>query len=465
MAKYLDEEGLRHLWAKIDGRFDNVEAAVSGIGYTLSYDENGKTIKLMNGENTVGSIDAAPFIKDGMLNDVEIVEASAQNPINGEEEGKFIKFTWNIMQWDSENGTEIVDEYKIDYIKVTDITVEPTTENTEISKDIKVAGGPLASLCAGAFEGGKIPADMSMQELLEVLFFSENWSSVSKVNGASNVGTDKFNVGMTLSASGVQKVGTTVTVNDPTVSQTNKAASAYVTGFDYSKYSLDGTTTKTCTTSTKVGETSWVYSSEEPSVSITSYAGFGLEANPAVGDTLTVAIGTNSVTATGVGVARTATCAQVGPIYDVSSEGNIANKDANIYTIEAQSKTVSAPANQTSTATVTGVYPIYTNANAAGNIAETTVEIIDNASVFEIEYGPETSHFHMFAYPASHTLSKVENFNPQSQQYGDYVGGSNTTDSSITVAGQAYKLWTRAGAANTEKTKYKFTLDKLTSQV
>lgn len=452
MAKYLDEEGLRYLWEKIDGRFDNVEAAVSGIGYTLSYDESGKTIKLMNGENTVGSIDAAPFIKDGMLNDVEVVEAKPENPINGEEEGKFIKFTWN------------TDSAKtVDYIKVTDIAVEPTTENTEISKDIKVAGGPLASLCAGAFEGGKIPADMSMQELLEVLFFSENWSSVSKVNGASNVGTDKFNVGMTLSASGVQKVGTTVTVNNPTVSQTNKTASAYVTGFDYSKYSLDGTTTKTCTTSTKVGETSWVYSSEEPSVSITSYAGFGLEANPSVGDTLTVAIGTNSVTATGVGAARTATCAKVGPIYDVSSEGNIADKDANIYTIEAQSKTVSAPANQTSTATVTGVYPVYTNANAAGNVATANVEVIKDASVFEVEYGPETSNYHMFAYPASHTLSKVENFNPQSQQYGDYVGGSNITDSTIVVAGQAYKLWTRAGAANTEKTKYKFTLNKLTS--
>lgn len=452
MAKYLDEEGLRYLWEKIDGRFDNVEAAVSGIGYTLSYDETGKTIKLMNGENTVGSIDAAPFIKDGMLNDVEVVEAKPENPINGEEEGKFIKFTWN------------TDSAKtVDYIKVTDIAVEPTTENTEISKDIKVAGGPLASLCAGVFEGGKIPADMSMQELLEVLFFSENWSSVSKVNGASSAGLNALSVGMTLSATGVQKVGTTVTVNDPTVSQTNKAASAYITGFDYGKYSLDGTTTKTCTTSTKVNETSWVYSSEEPSVSITGYAGFGLEANPAVGDTLTVAIGTNSVTATGVGAARTATCAQVGPIYDVSSEGNIADKDANIYTIDAQEKTLTAPANQTATATITGVYPVYSNANVAGNVANANVEIINNASVFEIEYGPETSYFHMFAYPASHTLSKVENFNPQSQQYGDYVGGSNTTDSTITVAGQAYKLWTRAGAANTEKTKYKFTLNKLTS--
>lgn len=452
MAKYLDEEGLRYLWEKIDGRFDNVEAAVSGIGYTLSYDETGKTIKLMNGENTVGSIDAAPFIKDGMLDDVELITVSDTNPIEGFNTGDLLfKFTWN-TDGDS----------KIDYVNVNELGVQPETSNTEISKEIKVAGGPLASLCADAL-GGKITTNMTMQELLEVLFFSENWSSVSKVNGASNVGTDKFNVGMTLSASGVQKVGTTVTVNDPTVSQTNKAASAYITGFDYGKYSLDGTTTKTCTTSTKAGETSWVYSSEEPSVSITSYAGFGLEANPSVGDTLTVAIGTNSVTATGVGAARTATCAKVGPIYDVSSEGNIADKDANIYTIEAQSKTVSAPANQTSTATVTGVYPVYTNANAAGNVATANVEVIKDASVFEVEYGPETSNYHMFAYPASHTLSKVENFNPQSQQYGDYVGGSNITDSTIVVAGQAYKLWTRAGAANTEKTKYKFTLNKLTS--
>lgn len=459
MAKYLDEEGLRHLWSNIESKFvdnDELSAAINGLPadaeYTMDY-KDGFINLYKDGAKVGEGINAAPFIKDGMLDDVELITVSDTDPIDGFNTGDLLfKFVWNV------DG-----ESKIDYVNVNELGVQPETGNTEISKEIKVAGGPLASLCADAL-GGKITTDMTMQELLEVLFFSENWSTVSKVNGASSVGLNALSVGMTLSATGVQKVGTTVTVNAPTVSQTNKAASAYITGFDYGKYSLDGTTTETCTTSTKVNETSWVYSEEAPSVSITGYAGFGLEANPAAGDTLTVAIGTNSVTATGVGVARTATCAQVGPIYDVSSEGNIADKDANIYTIATQEKSLTAPANQTATATITGVYPVYSNANAAGNTENTGVEYVSDSSTFEVSFGPETSYMNTFVYPASHTIS-VENFNPQSQQYGSYVGGSNTIDVKVTINGTEYdyKKWTRAGAANTEGTKYKFILNKKTS--
>ena len=454
MAKYLDEDGLKHLWSKIDGRFDTAETAIAGAGVKISYDSKAKTIKLLDKENNqLGeSIDASVFIKDGMLDDVELITVSETNPVDGYENGdKLFKFTWNT------DGDE-----KIDYVNVTELGVDPNTDNTETTKDIRLVGGPLADLCKNIYADGTIPAGTSMQDLLEKLFYSENWSTVSISNGASNVkATLSITTNLSKANKSVVKIGSTVTINEPTLTQTENKANATISGFDYGKYSLDGTSKITGTSVSKT----WSYDkTNQPTYSISGYSGFGLTATPAVGDTLTVALGDNTIKTSATGAAWTASCEQVGPVYDVSNLDNIATEADNIYTIETQTKEVVVPTCNPSEVKIIGVYPIYTNANNAGNVENPTVEIVKNNSVFEVEYGPETSYYHMFAYPASHTLSKVENFNPQSQQYGDYIGGSNTTDSDIVVNGQAYKLWTRAGAANTEKTKYKFTLDKLTSK-
>lgn len=454
MAKYLDEDGLKHLWSKIDGRFDTAETAIAGAGVKISYDSKAKTIKLLDKENNqLGeSIDASVFIKDGMLDDVELITVSETNPVDGYENGdKLFKFTWNT------DGDE-----KIDYVNVTELGVDPNTDNTETTKDIRLVGGPLADLCKNIYADGTIPAGTSMQDLLEKLFYSENWSTVSISNGASNVkATLSITTNLSKANNSVVKIGSTVTINEPTLTQTENKANATISGFDYGKYSLDGTSKITGTSVSKT----WSYDkTNQPTYSISGYSGFGLTATPAVGDTLTVALGDNTIKTSATGAAWTASCEQVGPVYDVSNLDNIATEADNIYTIETQTKEVVVPTCNPSEVKIIGVYPIYTNANNAGNVENPTVEIVKNNSVFEVEYGPETSYYHMFAYPASHTLSKVENFNPQSQQYGDYIGGSNTTDSDIVINGQAYKLWTRAGAANTEKTKYKFTLDKLTSK-
>lgn len=469
MAKYLDEEGLKHLWSKIEENFvDHDEQTEALKGKLASGDiamnyTDGKIV-LTAGGVECGSIDAAPFIKDGMLDDVEVITVTDDNKtelsaIVGEISvgEKLIRFEWNMEG----------DDAKVDYIRVTDIAVDPNTSNTETTKAIKLKGGPLAETCKAAF-GESIPAGTSVQELLEKLFYSENWSTVSVSNGASSVGSNALTVGMTLTKSGVQAVGTKATVNNPTVSQSNKSASASISGFDYEYYSLDGSTKTKGTSVSK----SWTYSTEAPSVSITSYAGFGLSAVPAVGDELTVAIGTNSVTATGVGASRTASCDQVGPVYDVSNEGNIADDESRIYKIEAQSKTVSAPSNKTATASITGVYPVYTNESSNNNLTNATVEKVEDASVFTITYGAENGNHNMFVYPASHTLSKVEVFNPNAPEataWGEYIGGKNISDVKKTVNGVEYdyKEWKRVADAvgYTESTKFRFTLSKKTSKL
>ena len=89
------------------GKYDNVVVGINtndkilsiddkviSATVSLSYDEDKKKI-ILRGKNNVnlGSVDATPFIKDGMLDDVNIVEATSSNPIGGKTSGKFIVFT------------------------------------------------------------------------------------------------------------------------------------------------------------------------------------------------------------------------------------------------------------------------------------------------------------------------------------------------------------------------------------
>lgn len=89
------------------GKYDNIVAGINtndkilsiddkviSATVSLSYDEDKKKI-ILRGKNNVnlGSVDATPFIKDGMLEDVDIVDATSSNPIGGQTSGKFIVFT------------------------------------------------------------------------------------------------------------------------------------------------------------------------------------------------------------------------------------------------------------------------------------------------------------------------------------------------------------------------------------
>lgn len=158
MTKYLDETGLKHLWGQIESKFvDNNELKEN---VKLSYTDG--SIKLtVNGEDA-GTIDATPFIKDGMLEDVSIVEASEDNKIsyNGEEKtsGKFIKFLWN-----TDGGS------KTDYVALEDIAVSPSTANTELSKDITVTGVTVGNLA----DGTTLTAGMTLDQILTQILMKE----------------------------------------------------------------------------------------------------------------------------------------------------------------------------------------------------------------------------------------------------------------------------------------------------
>lgn len=195
MAKYLDEDGLKHLWSKIEDKFvDNDELS-------LSYDGD-KTIKLTvkvpgaeagtKEEKILGSIDATKFIKDGMLQSVEIVEATETDKItiNGEEKtsGKFIKFTWN------ENA-----EIDPVYVALSDIATpaEPNlTTNTTLTEGFTVTGVTVGNLTNGKeFKKGDSIDQILRQMLMKELGFTVTNPSITLTGTPS---TKTYEVGETV---------------------------------------------------------------------------------------------------------------------------------------------------------------------------------------------------------------------------------------------------------------------------
>lgn len=133
--KFLNYEGLLALWAKIKSAdalnaesIASLQQQIDSLPSDYSKVDDVKVVdgmlRLFAGEEAVGNgVSVADFIKDGMLDDIEIVEATEENPIQGKTSGKFIKFSWNLSA-----GS------KIEYLDVTElghVDLGPLTSRVE----------------------------------------------------------------------------------------------------------------------------------------------------------------------------------------------------------------------------------------------------------------------------------------------------------------------------------------------
>lgn len=122
--KFLNYDGLLALWAKIKaadevnaGLIAELQEQISNLPSDYSKVDDLKIVDgslvLFAGQEQVGTgVSISEFIKDGMVDDISIVEATPDSPINGETSGKFIKFSWNIA-----GGS------KIEYLAVADLGI------------------------------------------------------------------------------------------------------------------------------------------------------------------------------------------------------------------------------------------------------------------------------------------------------------------------------------------------------
>ena len=479
--KYLDIAGVRTLWGAIKAADDKLASDLSARGASIAYNEETHQIVLKNaaGEPLGQGIDATPFIKDGMLDDVEVWAAPAGGAtVDGthyEEGTKFIKFTWNINEGESK---------KTDYILLSDIaTTYKGSDSVKISEDntlsvgtvgsakvdvnsIPVGGTPLAEILLA--KGIKTIDAGNLQAVLENLFSVDTPGTGSRIVPTS--ATLSMSAPSCTLSKALVEVGSQVTLSAATKTASASATVSY-TGFEYGYSVADDNTKDADGVPSSVTYAAVQDAAKDYTLSATVNSGFtGANiasvtdhATATISQALTTVLGTNKVTVTAT--APTFTISIPGqPQYYICS--SLEKTSGSVPASEASSINV-ASVTKTNSASVVAVYPVYTNAVSASTNNTTSAEkkVIADNNVFEVIYGPETDAFNMFAYPASHTLSKVEIWNPNAGAYGDYTGGSATlTETKTLLSGdKSYSVWTRQGAASAASTKFKFTLNKKTS--
>ena len=249
--KYLDLTGVGELWKLIKTADDNVKKAITDELATMAgktgatIDRAGGNIVLKNAKgDIISSLPEADFVKDGVLQSVEIITATdgafTYDGAEVKEGEKFIKFTWNT---DAGAGAEDNDSVSnVTYLKVSEIAPaytgtggvvvnsnnqisieEVDAAKTKLTEDITIAGGPLANNVVETGDewpwkddaGNKIiPSGKSMEEILTGLF-------LKVINGTVTFGTVAWskslsNPTVVLSSNGPVEVGSTVKLSSVT---------------------------------------------------------------------------------------------------------------------------------------------------------------------------------------------------------------------------------------------------------
>lgn len=423
--KYLDLTGVKTLWTEItkaDGKIvSDLTGIIEGVkaksGSSIGYDDEQKEmfLKDSDGKEIAGSrFDAKLFIKDDVLDGVEIIETSEELKVkygkdaegndiiwDGKNKAKFIEFTWNV-----ENGV------KKDYLKVDEIgktysedankSIIISTDNklsvnhvgsdkTKTSEAISIVGGPLATELAKAF-GNSIPANTSLQDILMKLACTELWpdgkdgraNAKSSITGLSSslVAPTFTNGALKKDDTYLVKVGSSINIGAVTTSKASYGLpNVNYTGFTW------GYATSTATDAEKVKNInpSSVTGSVSTATNVTytltrKVTGFtnapttaikAVDAAPSAEATTGIAVkGTNSIsfTLSVDKIVHTGSLTSTNTYYALSNLYNTNDATGAVKIIDSIYKTYdgSKPGEKsTSTYKAIGVYPLYSNAKFA----------------------------------------------------------------------------------------------------
>lgn len=334
-----------------------------------------KTITFKNGETELFTIDATPFIKDGMLSDVEVVIIAKDDEGNipeGTIEGeKYIKFTWNT------DGEE-----KVDYVLASEIGATYTAgEGISISDDnvvsissvesekinvdaIPVGGTPLADILLNASTPVTEISAGNLQVVLEALFSQNNWATGATRNVPTALSVSMGNPTITFTPTATTvEVGTEITV---AASAANASASASITysGFTYG-YSVANDNTKDGDTPASVSITGTKNTDSNYKLTFTTNNGFGskkladasaqnISSVEGYDNKVVVAEGTNTITVYATSPTFSATVPAQNAIYACSS---LKKTDESHVVAASSASTISGAAiSKNNNDSVTGAY-------------------------------------------------------------------------------------------------------------
>lgn len=329
---------------EIDGGYEIENEDVTDLSDVLKktnsdivFDSDSKKIQLKVGGVIIGDgIDATPFIKDGMLDDTDVIVVA-----DGDEElinagyavgEKLIKFVWN-----TDGGN------KTDYIKVSDIAVEPDTNTTEVADDIIIAGGPLADTVKSVFSSYKdadnntiVPKDMTLHEFLTLLLCKEEFpTSITTTEG--KLESTIVAPTVTMSTSSVE-VGTSVSYTVKNGKSGYKATAHKASGFTWGWSAQDDNSKDGSDTSKSATFGTISVLSDQSTLNVTSTGNEAQSKNgTATAETaeITGAIvaveGKNKVSATNTSATYKGTCGELPVYYGCSNTGKTHKADGTNY--------------------------------------------------------------------------------------------------------------------------------------
>lgn len=500
--KYLDYEGLSYFWEKAknvmttadNSKVGYIEVSEGNDGLNFwnfepTYDAEGN---VSNGATLIFSADDLLFeaLKDGMLENVSIIEATPENPIkyNGVEytSGKFIEFDWNTDGADKKVYLK-VDEIGKVYQGSETITIDDATNKIEVNKindekvdvvGFKVGGTPLGEYLKS--NGVKEINSGNLEEVLKALFSNETYpaSSITYPTALKAVTVGKPTISITNHTSNIAEIGTKGTLSAGSNGSSTNNTITY-SGFTYGYSNANDNSADSGTNKPgNVTVTGVADSGSNYSLSFTTDNGFGSVTidsktgsnGAAVSQSkeLEYALGTNKVTVTVTSPSYSATVSTQPAKYIVSSLGatsatEVVNDAPSVTTITASANT------NTNSITVTGVYPCYSNVNGSGlDSTPATKLAIANTSSYEVEYPGESSTAkRMFMCPTGRTVEFID-FNPTSGKF-DTVVTWTKLDEQVTKTLGSYTVTYDVYVRTTDSSnisggnKVKFNMSKSTS--
>lgn len=517
------------------GNYENKVETVSGnilsitgkdITATVSLAYENNTIKLLGKDGAdLGTVDTTPFIKDGMLDDVEIVEASEENPVGENKSGKFIVFTWKVQDGETKtdwipvadlaktytagNAIELSESNEIAVVVAESTEAETNylvndgglkvsemgADVTVTKEAIPIAGGPLASYFDDVYTD-EIPANTSIESLLFSLVCQEKWPNPAATASYGTLTSTLSAPSSTQSWSGSSKLvelGSSITVGKVTASNAtpnspkltfDNFASGYAT--TTGKHTASKTESNpasvnaTVTTATEGVE----YTLSRTYSNFTMPEGHGKDSvSGALASGLSFAeetvkanVGKNTVSFK-LEVNKqihSATVAAPNVYYALS---NLGNTDKNGVTQQTVDKTAThtytpnpaIPASKSSsTYEVTGVRPVYSNINSGAFKSDADVRFaLQTGTTFAFSVPTEVgsaSNF-MFDYPNTHSISSfnVKDLQGNWVPFSAYYNAESTTvTKTIQGVDYVYKRLTTGGGNG--PAEYQIILNKTLNQ-
>lgn len=469
--------------------------------------------------NIIAEFSAADFVKDSVLEDVEVVTR---------ENEKYIVFTWK-----TEGEQTKTDEIKVsdfaklyeagtalelaedgvtfnvkiaandNFISVNDnnelIVDDITTDKIILKESITIEGGPLASAAVkDAFEGGVIPVGTDIQGVLKALLCVEIYPTPTANTPIYSVSISNPSVSITnssvITTSGTEKlveVGqeitfSSVTANAVSIDKTEPKVSGFNVNdvvYGYSD-SVDGDITKSNSVS---GE--WTVSQMENQVyelSATIVSGFTGGSVPTTvqnatasscvltGCTLTAVEGTNTYKVTEDAPKHTGSHTGVASKYIVSNLGGRSESKKSPSIAATTTNVENDPENKSTSLTVIGLYPIFTNGVTASTADATAAAMADLANPvsdygtklplmkastsFAVSFAHQDLQGYSLCLPGSWKISTAKAIDPLTKTFADDCKSKFVENGTVTKKIQGkdvtYKVYTYSQSAGPNRVKF-----------